>query len=61
MEILSGGIYLEDRDSWDVELVWEPGRLSCSPFYPYWKVSLGKEVCYITQEGKVVKEIGKDE
>ncbi len=43
-------------ETWPAELVWEPGGPSESPFYPYWKVTIGNKVYAVTQEGKVICE-----
>jgi len=38
------------------ELIWEPGVISDSPFYPYWRVVLANEIYFVTQDGKVIRE-----
>jgi len=40
----------------NIELVWEPGGVSVSPFYPYWKVTSNALSYIITQEAQVIDE-----
>jgi hypothetical protein len=38
------------------ELVWQPGGPSQSPFYPYWQVTSGSIVYFVTQNGEVIEK-----
>ncbi len=38
------------------ELIWEPGSVSQSPFYPYWLLTSGDSAYYVTQEGGVISK-----
>lgn len=38
----------------DMELIWEPGGPSSSPFYPYWKISSLSGVYYVIQKGEII-------
>jgi hypothetical protein len=35
------------------KLLWRPGEYSKTPYRPYWQISAGTKVFYVTQEGKV--------
>ena len=37
-----------------LELIWQPGDISSSPFYPYWKISSGNRVYFVTQKGEIL-------
>ncbi|MCK4821003.1 hypothetical protein KA005_34880, partial [bacterium] len=43
--VLSENPHLESEEL-NIELIWEPGAVSPSPFYPYWRISSGSEVYY---------------
>jgi len=36
------------------ELVWQAGKISTSPYKPFWRVVVGNNVWFVTQEGLVV-------
>ena len=38
------------------ELVWQPGGPSQSPFYPYWQVTAGDVIYFVTQNSEVIKK-----
>ena len=40
-------------DKTTAELIWEPTGISHSPFYPYWKVSLGNIAYFVTQNEEI--------
>ncbi|MDD5174143.1 MAG: Ig-like domain-containing protein [Candidatus Omnitrophica bacterium] len=39
----------------DFELIWQPGAISDSPFYPYWKILSGSRVYFVTQNSEVLE------
>lgn len=41
----------------EVELVWRPGRVSKSPFYPFWAVHSQQGTRYVDQQGNVWDEM----
>lgn len=43
-------------DKTTAELIWEPSGISPSPFYPYWEITLGDLVYYVTQNGEVIEK-----
>jgi len=55
LELVIKELSLSENAEVDVELVWEPGKCSQSPFYPYWKVIAGNMICYVTQDSEVIK------
>jgi hypothetical protein len=40
-----------------IELVWQPSRLSFSPFYPFWKVHLPGASFYVDQQGNEFNDL----
>jgi len=56
LELVMKELSFPENAETDVELVWEPGKLSLSPFYPYWKVVSGNMICYVTQNNDVIKD-----
>jgi len=42
------------------ELVWKPCKISSSPFYPFWRVSLSDETYYANVDGKIYSETDLD-
>lgn len=36
------------------ELVWQPGTISTSPYKPFWKVVIGNNIWFVTQESAVI-------
>ena len=38
----------------DAEMMWGLGKMSSSPYYPFWKVVLSEEVWFVTQEEEVI-------
>jgi len=36
------------------EMVWEAGKMSSSPYYPFWRVVTESETWFVTQQGKVI-------
>ena len=55
-EILLFGYPNLQNDKLSFELVWKPGKISSSPFYPYWRAVSEPSVYYITQNGEVLKD-----
>jgi hypothetical protein len=39
----------------DFELIWQPGAISNSPFYPYWKILSGNRVYFVMQNSEVLE------
>lgn len=37
------------------ELIWQPGAIANSPFYPYWKVLSGNKTYFVTQNSEVLE------
>ena len=37
------------KENIDARLVWQPGETSPSPFYPYWEVTVGEKIYYVTE------------
>ena len=48
--VLAQSPQLQDTEL-TVELVWKPGGLSPSPFYPYWRITVGDQEYLITPKG----------
>ncbi len=38
----------------NIELIWQPGGYSQSPFYPYWKATSDDKIYFVTQKGEVI-------
>jgi len=36
------------KENMDARLVWQPGEVSSTPFYPYWEVTVGQNKYYVT-------------
>ena len=56
--VISANPALQNADI-KTELIWEPGGISQSPFYPYWKIASGNKVCFVTQKGEVIEKDGQ--
>ncbi len=46
---------LSGKGNIDASLVWEPGKISSTPYKPFWKIMIGNTAFYVSQDGKVYK------
>jgi len=49
--VLIEEFYIKDITA---EFVWEPGKITSSPFQPYWKITVNGKVFYVKNDGTVI-------